>query len=275
MKSIVAIGALLAIAAFGPAASAHLLTAPGAPGCSYPPCDDTHIDGSFEIGVPGVDPNYFYIHTSVDSDNGHMSIASALSWLEGTRPGSTNILGDVIEENVVLERVTPGPVTVRATLGLVGGGQVVGPADIKLNGSVSFGGCQIYADKDVTASVSTDLDPTGSPCGGELVGSALVVTVTYEGNLPTSPQLRAAIGSESTYVFLGTVFDFQWEGDLRIELFNATATWDTPTFLTQVPEPDADALAAACFAMLALRAGLTAKATRGTPRRGRAATRPA
>jgi hypothetical protein len=283
MKSLAAIGALLAIAAVGPPASAHTLSAQGGGVTCYNgiPCDATHIDGNFEIGVPGVNPNYFYIHTSADSDNGHMSIASALSWLEGARPGNTNHLADGIEENVVLERIDPGPVTVRATLELAGGGNAVGTGNVTLNGSVSVNGCQIYADKIFTAHASTDLDPTGAPCGGELIGSTLVVTQTWDGNLPTSPYVSASIGADYNSVTLGTVIDFQWEGDLRVELINVTADWDTLTFLTQVPEPDADALALVCFAVLGVRArrraSLTAKAapTRGTPRRGRAATRPA
>jgi hypothetical protein len=272
------LGALLAIGA-APGASAHRLSAQGGGVTCYNgiPCDATHIDGNFEIGVSGVDPDSFYIHTSADSDSGHMSIASALSWLEGTRPGNTDHLADGIEEYVVLERIAPGPVTVRATLALAGGGHAVGTGNVTLSGTVNVAGCQISAHKIFTAHASTDLDPTGAPCGGELLGSALVVTQTWDGNLPTSPAVSAGIGADYNSVTLGTVIDFQWAGDLTVELSNATAVWDTPTFLTLAPEPDADALAWVCFAVLSVRASLSAKAvaTRGTPRRVPAPSRPA
>jgi hypothetical protein len=201
-----------------------------------------------------VNPNYFNFTTTVDSDSGYLWIASAFSWVEGARPGSTNILTDVIEENVHLERIAPGPVTVRETQLLEGGGHMVGVVVVTLDGSVSFG-CQLYAEKLFTSTISTDLDPTGNPCG-QLVGSALVVTATYEGNLPTTLQLRAQLQAEYL-VYQGTVADFQWRGALSYELTNASATWDTPTFLTQVPEPGAlalDAYSAMTLALLVWRA---------------------
>jgi hypothetical protein len=255
MKSLTAIGALLAIAASGQPADAHRITAAGGGVTCYDdiPCDATRIDGDFQIGVPGVNPNYFNFTSTTDSDSGYLWIASAFSWVEGTRPGSTKFLTDVIEESVTLQRIAPGPVTIRAMLVLEGGGHMVDDGTVRLNGTLSFG-CQIYASKLFTSTISTDLEATGSPCG-ELIGSALVVTTTYEGNLPTSLELRAQLQADYDYVFLGTVADFQWRGDLSVELINATATWDTPTFLTQAPEPEAGALGAAAGLALALRAG--------------------
>jgi hypothetical protein len=61
-----------------------------------------------------------------------------------------------------------------------------------------------------------------------------------------TPRAPACSGSG-----LGSVLDFQWAGDLHVELINATATWDTTTFLTQAPEPAAGATGAVALAAIA------------------------
>jgi len=149
----------LAVLALAPSASAHTLHAAGAPICSWPPCADDFIDGSFQTpGVPGVDPDYSYFASSAGSATGHMYLAAGFSWLEGSKPTSFEYQSDDIDENVVLHRIAPGPVTVRASLTLAGGATVEGVnTAVKLNGQVSFAGCQIYATKTVTATISTDL----------------------------------------------------------------------------------------------------------------------
>ena len=63
-----------------------------------------------------MDPDYSFFDTSVDSDNGHSSIDAGWSWTDADTPPHGNEMTDVIEENVELARIAPGPITVRATL---------------------------------------------------------------------------------------------------------------------------------------------------------------
>jgi hypothetical protein len=81
------------------------------------------------------------------------------------------------------------------------------------------------------------------------------VTANFPTTLPTYPKLQTQLQADYSYDSIGSVIDFQWEGDLYVELTNATADWDSPTFLTQAPEPEASALEAAAGLALALRAG--------------------
>ena len=160
------------------------------------------------------------ITSSTDSDSGHLFIGSAFSWVEGLRPGSTEYLDNAIAENVVLERIAPGPVTIRATLALAGGGHMVGNGVVKLNGTLRFAGCQIYASKDFTSTISTDLDPKATPCG-QLIGSALVVTTTYEEKpADQSGVVRAAPGRLQAST--GQRHRLPVGGRAPVELFNAT-----------------------------------------------------
>jgi hypothetical protein len=233
-----------------PTATAHRLSAQGAGGCwDGELCFDTHLEGHGEVGVPGVNPDYAHFDTSVDSDNGHLSIFGAFSWIEGiTKPATPVHFDDYIEEGVFLERIADGPVTVRATLVLEGNGTILDSnTSIRLLGAVSFGACGITATKTLYKVLVTDWEPTGGgPCA-EVIGSALVVTQTYDGDFPTAPLVTARIQSDYFGLYKGAVFDYGYEGDLQVELINATATWDTPTFLTQVPEPADDALGAAAI----------------------------
>jgi len=254
------LGAILAIVATP--ASAHVISAQnGGTNCyGDVPCDATHVDGSFEVGVPGVNTNFYYVHSSTNSDTGHMSLASALTWIDGLRPSNAQDLADSISEHVVLQRVNPGPVVVRVTLVLGGGAHVEGPlSSLNLSGRIDFLGCSMFADRNYYATTVTDLEGVEGSCDGgteaELVGSALVVTATLAGTLPTYPEVQAQLQASYVYDAPGSVIDLQWEGDFSVELTNATAIWDSPTFLTQAPEPGADMLGAASLLVLAMRAG--------------------
>ncbi len=171
-----------------PTATAHLLAAQGAGSCSYPPCTDTHLEGHGQVGIPGVNPDFAHFDTSVDSDNGQLSIFGGFSWIEGlTKPSTPMHFDDLIEEGVFLERIAGGPVTLRATLVL------------------------------------------------------------------EAPVVTARIQSDYFGIYMGSFFDYGYEADLRVELINATAIWDTPTFLTAAPEPTEGALASTALAALVLR----------------------
>jgi hypothetical protein len=148
------------------AAGAHSLTAQGALVCSFPPCADTHLEGHYtDGGVPGVDPNYSFFDTSVDSDNGHSSIDAGWSWLDGTTPPHSNEMTDVIEENVDLVRSAPGPIVVRATLLLAAAAQGTG-AGAQTSGLVSFNGCQVYVQQDFFPGFPSDPEVIGD-CGAQ------------------------------------------------------------------------------------------------------------
>ena len=238
-------GTLALVLATAPAANAHRLAASGAGVCwDGELCFDTHLEGHGEVGVPGVNPDFAHFDTSVNSDTGHLSIFGAFRWIEGnTRPATGTHFDDFIEEGVVLERIAAGPVTLRATLRLQGDGTIEGPStSIRLLAEVSLGGCGITATKNLYATVDTEWERTGQNACAEIVGSSLVVTSTYDGDLPTTPMVTARIQSDSFGLFKGTVFDYGYEADLEVEILNATAIWDTPSFLTQAPEPEGDAL---------------------------------
>jgi hypothetical protein len=257
------LGIMLAMggASWAPAARAHRISAQnGGVNCYGDiPCDATHVDGSFEVGVPGVNPNFYYVHSSTDSDTGHMSLASALTWVDGVRPSNAEYLTDAISEHVSLQRSSPAPVGVRITLVLSGGAHVEGPLSfLRLNGRIDFQDCSLFAERSFYATTVTDLEPVEGSCDGltaDLIGSALVITASFPGSLPTYPEIAAQIQADYAYDSIGSAIDFQWEGDLYVELTNATGIWDSPTFLTQAPEPEASALGAAAVLALALRAG--------------------
>ena len=255
----------IAVAAVAPAASAHILVAQGANVCSYPPCADTHLEGNFETGVPGVDLNYFFLHTRADSDAGSLSIATGFSWFSGTKPFSAEYIDAAINENVDLHRIGNGPAGLRATLVLEGAGTAQGPTSLtNLSGTLNFAGCKISATKSFSPTTGTDFVPTNS-CGAnaKFEGSALVVTVLYDGDLPSHPQLSAGVEGDYAYLTqLTSVVEYQLAGHLYVELINTTATWDTPTFQTEAPEPEAGALGLACIASLALCARLRARSRR-------------
>ena len=220
------------------------------------PCDADHIEGTYQVGVPGVNPNYVTLETGANSASGHLFSYSSFSWLEQPEPSGPKIITEVIEENAILQRIAPGPVTIRASLDLAGSGHVVGNGSIKLNATIQFGGCQIYAEKVITSTISTDLVPTPSGAANcTLEESRISSFATYgaEQNLPTNPLLRVQLQALYSSLFLGSVADFGWEGDLHVELTNATAEWDTASFLTQAPEPGADALGASALGALAVR----------------------
>ena len=247
-----AAAALALVAA--PTATAHRLAAQGATVCSDAElCFDTHLEGHYTNGgVPGVDANYSFFDTSVDSDNGHSSIDEGWSWLEGTTPPSSFTVSDVIEENVDLVRIAPGPIVVRATLVLDGAAQITGNAALRMSGLVSFNGCQVYATQDFFSTIITDPDVIGD-CGGQSTGSALVVTQTYDGQPPTHPLLRTQLQSSYLSIHKNDTIAAQLGSDLHFEVWNATTAWDTPTFLTQAPEPSGVALGLAAFLALAAR----------------------
>jgi hypothetical protein len=242
------------VLAIAPTANAHRIAAQGGGVCwDGELCFDTHIEGHGEVGVPGVNPDFAHFDTSVDSDTGHLSIFGGFSWIEGLNKPSTPVhFDDYLEEGVFLERIADGPVTLRATLTLEGSGTIDSPnTSIRLIGAVSFGACGITATKTLYEALVTDWQKTGGGDCAEIVGSQLVVTSTYEGDLPTTPMVTARIQSDYFGLFKPTVFDYGYRGDLQVELINATAVWDTPTFLTEAPEPAADALGVAAVGVLA------------------------
>jgi len=249
---LVLIAAAIALAAAP--AGAHILVAQGAIVCSFPPCADTHLAGNFETGVPGVDLNYFTLHTIADSDYGYLSIATAFAWHDGTKPFNAEYIDASINENVDLHRIGDGPAGLRATLVLDGAGTAQGSTSLtKLSGTLNFAGCKISAKKSFSPTTGTDFEPTNScGAGAKFEGSALVVDVLYDGDLPTHPQLSAGIEGDYAYLsVMNSIVEYQLAGHLYVQLINATATWDTPTFNTEAPEPGATAAGAAAVAAIA------------------------
>lgn len=251
LLSVLPVAAALALAS---PAGAHRLSAQGSGGCwDGALCFDDFIEGHFAVGVPGVNLDYAYFDTSVSSASGHLFIDAAFSWIEGpTRPATFQYVTDVLEENVVLHRIADGPVTIQATLSLDGGGHITGPDHaVYLSGDLSFG-CSGHAQKLFTPTIATDLELTGNSCA-QLVGSAIVVTWTYEGNLPSSLLLRAQLQADlGSNLLKGDVLDLGWTGDLSVQITNATAEWDTPSFLTEVPEPSGAGLGLAAIGAIAI-----------------------
>jgi hypothetical protein len=235
---------------------AHTLVAQGANACISPVCTDTHLEGHFATGVPGVDSDSFYMNTLADSDSGALSIDAGLSWFEGaTRPQpGLNLINASISENLVMTRLAPGPVTARATLDFAPVAQILGPGHsaVTVHANLTlYGGCQVSAQQTFSIIGAGDLEVTGSgPCA-ETDGSTLVVSATWDDALPTSPQLAASISSEYLTIQKGSVTSVQTAAALTFELSNATADWDTPTFLTEAPEPEADALALVALGAIA------------------------
>jgi hypothetical protein len=235
-----------------PTVSAHRLSAQGAPDvCVYPPCADTHLEGHYTNGgVPGVDADYSFFDTSVDSDNGHSSIDEGWSWLEGATPPHSNEVSAVIEENVDLVRIAPGPIVVRATLVLDFAAQFTGSVGLQASALVSFNGCQVYVQQTFFNAYPTDTVLTGD-CGAQSTAAALVVTQIYDGQPPTHPLLRTQLQAGYLSASKGDSIAAQLASDLHFEVSNATTTWDTPTFLTQAPEPEGDALAIVAIGAIA------------------------
>lgn len=262
-----------------PAANAHRIAASGAGYCwDGELCFDTHLEGHSEDGIPGLDADFAITDTSVNSDNGHLSIAGRFSWVEGnTKPTIGTHFDDSIEEGAVLERIAPGPVTVRATLVLDGDGMIVSPnTSVRLFGSVGLtGGCGTTAIRTLYESLVTDWEPIGGGCA-ESDGSALVATATYDGALPTEPVVTARIQADLFGLYKGTVFDFVYGANLQLDLINATATWDTPTFLT-APEPEDDTLGLVALGAIAIPVRWQARwpRSRAAPSRSSVALEPA
>jgi hypothetical protein len=248
------LGAL--VLAIAPTASAHRIAAQGAGVCwDGELCFETHLEGHGEVGIPGLNADFSHFDTSVNSDTGHLAIFGTYSWIEGaTKPATPVHFDDYLEEGVFLERIADGPVTLRATLTLEDGGMIDSPdTSIRLIAAVSFGACGITVTKTLYEVVVTDWQKTGGGDCAEIVGSQLVVTSTYDGDLPTDPMVTARIQSDYFGLYKPTVFDYGYKGDLQVDLINASATWDTPTFLTDAPEPADDALGVAAVGVLVVR----------------------
>jgi len=232
-------------------ADAHTLVAQGANACSDPLCTDTRLEGHYtDGGVPGVNPNYSFVDASVDSDNGHSSIDAGWSWLDGDTPTHSNGMTDVIEEYVDLVRIAPGPIVVRATLTVDFAAQFTGSVGLQPSALVSFNGCQVYVSEDMFIGYPTTTDLVGD-CGAPSTAAALVVTQTYDGQPPTHPLLRTQLQAGYLSASKGDTIAAQLASDLHFEVLNATTNWDTPTFLTQAPEPEYDGLALVALAALA------------------------
>jgi len=245
------IGALAAATSLAEPAAAHVLVAQGSDGCnSAELCFDTHLEGHYtDGGVPGVDLNYSFFDTSVDSDNGHSSIDAGWSWLEGTTPPHSNEMTDVIEENLDLVRIAPGPITVRATLGFRAAAQGAG-AGAQTSALVSFNGCQVYVQQNLFPGFPSDPQVIGN-CGAQSTAAELIVTQTYDGQPPTHPLLRTQLQVGYASIQKNDTVAVQAASDLHFEVSNATTSWDTPTFLTQAPEPGATAAGVAAGGAIA------------------------
>jgi hypothetical protein len=234
-------------------AGAHLLSASGADhACNGQElCFDTHLEGHYtDGGVPGVNPNYSFVDASVDSENGHSSIDAGWSWLDGDTPPHINGMTNLIEEYVDLVRIAPGPIVVRATLTLDFAAQFTGSVGLQPSALVTFNGCQVYVQQTLYNGYPPDTTLTGD-CGAQSTPAQLVVTQTYDGQPPTHPLLRTQLQAGYLSPSKGDTIAAQLASDLHFEVSNATTTWDTPTFLTQAPEPEYDGLALVSIAALA------------------------
>jgi len=238
---------------------AHTLTAQGATTCTDP-CAVTHLEGQYtDNHVPGVDLDYSFFNTMVDSDFGASSIDAGLSWFEGSsRPGANfELINTEITENVVLTRSAPGSVSVRATMLFSPVAQITGPGHsaVTVTGTLSFDGCQVVAHQTFSIIGPGNLDAAGAStpgCEARADFSALTVTRTYDDALPTNSQLSASLVSDYLSIQKNSSIGVQAESHLyQLELSNATADWDTPTFLALAPEPEADGLAGVALSAVA------------------------
>ena len=234
-------------------ADAHTLVAQGANACSDPLCTDTRLEGHYtDGGVPGVNLDYSFFNTVADSDSGQLTIDAGLEWIEGaTRPGiNIELINAAITENLVLTRLAPGPVTVHAALLFEPAAQIQGPGHsaVTLSATLAFADCQLTVHQSFSIIGADEIQSTGSGC--ELHGSLIEVTRTYDDALPTHLYLQGALLSDYVSIQKDSNLSVQSKGHLYFTVSNATADWDTPTFLTLAPEPEDDALALVAFGAL-------------------------
>jgi hypothetical protein len=246
--------AWIALCAVAAPAHGHLVRAKFGTDCTdQDPCD--HAEGIHQVGVPGVDATYSYVFTDANSANGHLSVESGYSNLGG----GTITLGfseASIVEHISLHRIQPGPASLRASLLLEAGGEATN-ANVQMNGSLWFTGCHVFGYRSVYTGGSSDFEALTSDCSGEFEahaeGELLVVTASFPaaGALPTNPTLEAHVATDHQYIGSPGTAQALSTGDLQVELTNLAPDWDTESFLTEVPEPETDALGATAIGALA------------------------
>jgi len=265
-RSFARVVALLSVLRIGIAAVAsaasdiHIVQAAAAPSCSFPPCLEDHREGHFAVGGAGSD--LASIDSVADSAYGIMNIQIGYRWLEGASPPSTfTTEGDTLEEGVVLSRIAPGPVAVRATLdlddtvGISGAGAL-----IELSSHLSFDCGGASMSQFFSGSGSLDPNPMATGCA-EATAGLLTIDASYDGDLPTNPVLYATLLVDLQQLHKGDEVSLSMNGTLQLGLINATADWKTPSFLTLAPEPEDDALALVAIGAIAA-VGARRRATR-------------
>jgi hypothetical protein len=258
--------AFLLLLAFGVPASAHAqhhLLARATPAASESTLDPEVdvVEASAELGVAGVNPNYFHSEARTNGATGELWIASSMSLVAGSGDPisfvATNLdPASLIEETVQVEDLGDGEM--RASLSVGGGAQVsvdglgLGPL-FQLQATLRLGpSCQAYFSQwfgaegadppEFTSSCDTFEEDSAS-----FDGDTLVVNV---GHLSAEMELVAQILVDVAY-FGNDAASFQFDGDLRVQPTRAIATYASPSFLTQAPEAHSAASGLATLGVLA------------------------
>jgi hypothetical protein len=263
-RSSIVLGVALALHAPGAAAqSHHLLARPGSvfSGDSTTDPNDDHVEETIQSGVAGVNPTFYSNHAVVDSASGHLHISSSMSRLGGAQdpldfPTATNLDPvALVEQALDIEDLGGG--TIRASLQVSGfaavtvDGPGVGPIFF-FEANLALDDCQVLLRLD-TGPAGTDPPEIVDNCIGDpdQQGHGDANTLAVEGDFGSSAQLVAQIRVDTAYFSLGDAAAFDYTGALRVTPDQASVSYASPTFLTQVPEPEAGALGVSALGALA------------------------